>query len=321
MKRTKRLLYIFLASFTVLTGMPGMPQNAQAATKTTTQKASHSAKKKNGWYNLGGYKKNYYQNGKKLIGTWKTIDGDRYFFGNTGTAFVGPGRVNGKMYLFRENAKLYRRKTDGFVTVLGKRYYVYKTGELRIGWISYGGNIYYADSMGRIVKNTRRDGVIFNKEGKARITPRTQMHVYAQTILNSITTSSMRRVQKLRACYNYLAYSGRFYYYAPADPNLSAKYWYITCANNMFGQSRGNCYGFSCAFAALAKEIGYQPYMMCARVPGTRDQAADGYTRHCWVMINGEHYDPEGSFAGWGGCFGSDYFTTPYKQLNKVKFN
>lgn len=79
MKRTKRLLYIFLASFTVLTGMPGMPQNAQAATKTTTQKASHSAKKKNGWYNLGGYKKNYYQNGKKLIGTWKTIDGDRYF--------------------------------------------------------------------------------------------------------------------------------------------------------------------------------------------------------------------------------------------------
>lgn len=149
MKRTKRLLYIFLASFTVLTGMPGMPQNAQAATKTTTQKASHSAKKKNGWYNLGGYKKNYYQNGKKLIGTWKTIDGDRYFFGNTGTAFVGPGRVNGKMYLFRENAKLYRRKTDGFVTVLGKRYYVYKTGELRIGWISYGGNIYYADSMGR----------------------------------------------------------------------------------------------------------------------------------------------------------------------------
>lgn len=131
----------------------------------------------------------------------------------------------------------------------------------------------------------------------------------------------MTRVQKLRACYNYLAYSGRFYYYAPADPNLSAKYWYITCANNMFGQSRGNCYGFSCAFAALAKEIGYQPYMMCARVPGTRDQAADGYTRHCWVMINGEHYDPEGSFAGWGGCFGSDYFTTPYKQLNKVKFN
>lgn len=324
MKKIKRTLCIFMASLTCLTGMPDMVLSVQAATaKAVTQKstAQKNTKKKNGWYVEGTFRRYYYENGKKVIGRWKTIKGDRYFFGNSGTAFVGPGRVNGKMYLFREDAKLCRRKKDGFVKVRGKYYYAYKTGELRIGWFRYGGSIYYADSMGRIAKNTRRDGVIFNKDGKARVTPRTQMHVYAQAILNSVTTSSMTNVQKLRACYNYLAYSGQFYYYAPADPNLSANYWYITCANKMFGQHRGNCYGFSCAFAALAKEIGYQPYMMCARVPGTRDQAADGYTRHCWVMINGGHYDPEGSFAGWGGCFGSKYFTTPYKQLNKVKFN
>lgn len=326
MKKTKRLLCAFLAAFTVLTGMPNMAQNVEAASAKTTSTAqkkttAKTQKKKNGWDRQSTFRQYYYENGRKIIGRWKTINGDRYFFGNAGTAFVGPGRVDGVMYLFRENAKLYRAKRDGFVKVLGKVYYVYRSGRLRTGWFSYYGNIYYADSLGRVSRNTRHEGVTFDRNGKAKITPRAQMHVYAQAILNSVTNSNMTRVQKLRACYNYLAYSGQYYYYAPADPNLSENYWYITCANRMFGQHRGNCYGFSCAFAALAKEIGYEPYMMCARVPGTRDQAADGYTRHCWVMINGGHYDPEGSFAGWGGCFGSTYFTTPYKQLNKVKFN
>lgn len=52
--------------------------------------------------------------------------------------------------------------------------------------------------------------------------------------------------------------------------------------------------GYACAFAALAREIGYDPYVVCGRVPGTRDGAGDGFTRHSWVIINGLHYDPEG---------------------------
>ena len=67
----------------------------------------------------------------------------------------------------------------------------------------------------------------------------------------------------------------------------------------MFRTGYGNCYGFSCIFAALAREIGYTPYMICGRVPGSRDGAADGFTRHCWVKINGLYYDPEAQYAGW----------------------
>ena len=69
-----------------------------------------------------------------------------------------------------------------------------------------------------------------------------------------------------------------------------------------------------------AKELGYDPYVICGRVPGSRDQAADGYTRHGWVLINGLHYDAEGAFAGWGGCFGTSSFTTAYQVQKIVRF-
>lgn len=325
MKKTGRFLIVVLTLLMLLTEVPSMNQNVYAAAKTTTAKtttAKKTPKKKNGLYQEGKYKFCYYQNNKKIKNQWKTVKDGRYYFDKNGYAIVGPAKIKGKLYLFKATGKLYKRNKSGFVSVMGNTYYVFKSGELRTGWISSGNYVYYADSQGKILKNATREGVRLNKDGKAvKVTPRVRMHAYTQNILNSVTNSSMTRREKLRACYNYLAYSGRFYYYAPADPNLSKKEWYIDCANKMLGQGRGNCYGFSCAFAALAKEIGYQPYMMCARVPGTRDQAPDGYTRHCWVMINGGHYDPEGSFAGWGGCFGSKYFTTPYKQLNKVKFN
>ena len=49
----------------------------------------------------------------------------------------------------------------------------------------------------------------------------------------------------------------------------------------------GDCYGFACTFAAMARELGYNPYVVLGRVSGTRDGAADGLTRHGWVMIDG----------------------------------
>ena len=53
---------------------------------------------------------------------------------------------------------------------------------------------------------------------------------------------------------------------------------------------------------ALAREIGYTPYMICGRVPGSRDGAADGLHVIAVVeCINGLYYDPEarGQYAGW----------------------
>ena len=193
-------------------------------------------------------------------------------------------------------------------------------GRLRTGWFRSGGYVFFANDRGIIVRNATYDGVRFDRYGRTRMTDSLRLKLTAKNIISSVTNSGMSRGEKLRACYNYLAYGHHFYYYVWADPDINARNWWIGCAQKMFDQKRGNCYGFACTFAALAKELGYDPYVICGRVPGSRDQAADGYTRHGWVLINGLHYDAEGAFAGWGGCFGTSSFTTAYQVQKIVRF-
>jgi hypothetical protein len=61
--------------------------------------------------------------------------------------------------------------------------------------------------------------------------------------------------------------------------------------------------------------------MICGRVPGSRDGAADGFTRHCWVKINGLYYDPEAQYAGWmKGVYGYDSYPISHQIQRVVNF-
>ena len=83
----------------------------------------------------------------------------------------------------------------------------------------------------------------------------------------------------------------------------------------------GDCYGFACTFAAMAREIGYNPYVVLGRVSGTRDGAADGLTSHGWVIIDGCYYDPEAQFAGWyRGVYGSVSYDINHQIKSIVRF-
>ena len=118
------------------------------------------------------------------------------------------------------------------------------------------------------------------------------------TIISRITTTEMSKSEKLYSCWRYLTSSGNFYY-STYWPDLNKKGWQREVAYNMLTTGGGDCYGFACTFAAMARELGYNPYVVLGRVSGTRDGAADGLTRHGWVMIDGAYYDPEAQFAGW----------------------
>lgn len=107
----------------------------------------------------------------------------------------------------------------------------------------------------------------------------------------------MTKGQKLAACWSYM--TDKRFRYAAKYPDLNASWWQRKTAYDMLSTNSGNCYSFACAFAALAEEAGYQPYVVCGRVRGSRDRMADGYTRHAWVRINEKYYDPESQFAGW----------------------
>ena len=129
----------------------------------------------------------------------------------------------------------------------------------------------------------------------------------------------MSKSSKLSACWSYIV-RGSFHY-ASKYPNLHFRGWQKSTAYNMLSTHSGNCYSYACAFAALASEIGYKPYIVCGRVHGSRDRAADGYTRHAWVRINGLNYDPEAQYAGWmRGIYARSSYPTAHKIQKIVAY-
>ena len=138
-------------------------------------------------------------------------------------------------------------------------------------------------------------------------------------IASSITNPGMTKSQKLYACWRYVV-GGHIGYWS-VYPNLGQAGWQRSLALNTLVNGGGNCYGFACAFAALAQEVGYKPYMVYGYVPGSRDGRADGMTRHCWVQINGLSYDPEGTYAGWApGIYGTAGYGVYHWTSGSVKF-
>lgn len=270
----------------------------------------------------------YYVNGECLKSTWKTIKDKstgkkyRYYFRENGKAIVArSARLRGKVYVFDSKGRLIQKGKNTRVTLNGKTYYVDKNGQAITGWIQIKNKLYLADSMGRFYKQRTFGDISFDHEtGEINQDAAGSLKLRTRSIVSSITNSRMSKSQKLRACWNYVTHTGGFYY-SPVYPDLNQQGWQKNLALRMLTNKRGNCYGFACAFAALAQEIGYSPKVVCGRVTGTRDGAADGLTRHCWVMIHGCYYDPEAEWKGWmKGIYGTSYYPITYKVQKEVKF-
>lgn len=223
--------------------------------------------------------------------------GYKYYVKTNGQAATGNVRVNGIVYIFRTDGRLYRPSKTSLYTD-GSKYYLVKTsGAACIGWNVVNNHLYYANNSGVLWTNRTYEGIVFNKKGMAT-NYAAQLKMKAMSVMSSITKSSMTKAQKLKACWNYMVNRSTFTYW-PKYPDLNKKGWQKETALDMLKTRRGNCYSFACAFAALAAEAGYSPKVICGRISGTRDQAADGLTRHAWVQIDGLYYDPEGEYAGW----------------------
>lgn len=94
---------------------------------------------KNGWVKQDGGTY-YYRSGAVVIG-WQTIDGNRYYFDNTGKAYTGWHRINGDRYYFGEDGIVQK----GWMTIAGAQYYLGKNGIACTGWQKINGNQYYFD--------------------------------------------------------------------------------------------------------------------------------------------------------------------------------
>ena len=89
----------------------------------------------------------------------------------------------------------------------------------------------------------------------------------------------------------------------PTPQEFKTKDWVYKYALQMFQNGlTGNCYGIASSVAAIAKELGYEPYVIT--IP-------DG---HSFVMINGLYYDNM-----YGTLFGA-YTRPAYTIEYKIKF-
>lgn len=265
----------------------------------------------------------YSAKGVMIKNKLKVIDGDTYYFGPDGYALKGGVILENKgVFVFGKDFKKIRNKANQMVTVGKYSYYLLNNGgRAATGYFLYKDNLYFASTKGKIYKERYRENkkYYFTASGAAKKSTDVLLKIRCMQITSSIIRSDMTQSQKLRACWNYVV-CGNIRYW-PTYPNLGEKGWQRSMALSTLTNGGGNCYGFACAFAALAKEIGYEPYVVYGYVPGTRDGRSDGMTRHCWIRISGYTYDPEGQYAGWArGIYGTYGYPISHWISGSVKF-
>lgn len=268
------------------------------------------------------YKNNKYYSGKSgaLLTGWQELGNQTYYFSMENSRLLtGMQEIDGEYYILKSNGQLAESKGISLVTAGDKIYCADKNGKAAAGWQLVGKKLYYATKTGKVKSNTTYRGITFNSKGAAKNDSNARLKIKAMQTFASITNDSMTKSQKLSACWSYV--TGGKFRYAVKYPDLNASGWQRQAAYDMLSTYSGNCYGFACLFAALAEEAGYQPYVVCGRVRGSRDQAADGYTRHAWVRINGRYYDPEAHYAGWRrGIYGSSGYPVSHVVQQVIEF-
>lgn len=238
---------------------------------------------------VNGNKISFYIHGKKAKNCWQTYRGARYYFSANGNAYKGTHRINNKIYVFDENGHLLQNQTNKMVTVFGQKYYIIsKYGHPATGYFIYKNNLYYADPKGRCYQNRSRENgqLYFTANGSAKKNTNALLKMKVMQTVASITNPKMTREQKLRACWNYIVDENKFNY-GGGDPDRHRPNWYREAALQMLSTRTGSCYYFACAFAAMAREIGYKNIKLWM-----------GYD-HCWVTIDGLHYDPQAHWTRW----------------------
>ena len=127
----------------------------------------------------------------------------------------------------------------------------------------------------------------FQKKGlTAEVHPLTESEIrakiYARRIVNKITNDQMSKREKLIACFDWVKEHP-----FRADHIISyQRGWTGDFANDIFEEGSGECIAYGCAFAYLAKALGYQKVRAATT---SRPNAAD---IHGWAEIGGKVYDP-----------------------------
>lgn len=273
-----------------------------------------------GWQETEMGRRYFLKAGGEMAAGWRKINGRKFYFSiEDGEPATGLWDIDGEPYLFHPDGHLANAGKTSLVPAGNQIYCADKNGKPASSWQMIGKKLYFATKTGKVKKDTTYRGISFDSSGAAKNNVNTRLKIKSMKTFASITNKNMSKSEKLAACWSYLT-GGRFRY-AAKYPDLNSSGWQRKAAYDMLDTHTGNCYSYACAFAALAEEAGFRPYVICGRVRGSRDRMADGYTRHAWVKINGKYYDPEAHYAGWRrGIYGNSSYPVSHTIQQIVAF-
>lgn len=282
----------------------------EKATGSTESIKEQKTKVKAGWFKKGG---SYYY--RKSDGSVLRTAGMvklgkyRYCLGRKGKRLCGLRKVKGNWYYFHpKNGRM--EEKAGWKKIKGKKYYIQKkgvvaTGVKKIGKLQYG---FMSTGELRGVSNP------FEYKGKWYRTDRygvaeklssMQLACSRETrkFIERHTTSDMSSQEKLKCLYHILL-SGNYVSGCIDRSETEAEgFQYRIAYKVLVNHGKYNCYGFACTIASVAKELGFESYVVVLDCD------------HAVMMIDGKYYD------NMGARFGADSpALKDEKEYKKVKF-
>ena len=233
------------------------------------------------------YNNKYYyfdpSNGAMKTGFVKDSKGRTRCF-NTKTGAMCTGLTKYGNYYYYFDTKTGYMKTGLITTGTDKRYFSTKNGRMLTGWLKLDGNYYYfSTSSGKMLKSTIVGKYYVLSNGK-RATSKAVS--YAVSVVNAVSTSSMTREQKLRACFNWIVRNCSYArdYTDPARLNYN---WTKSYAEYLFANKKGNCYKYASAMGYCAAVLGYPSKVAYGKISSNH-----GMTNHGWteVVMDGKTY-------------------------------
>ena len=261
----------------------------------------------------------YFQKDGKRYDTpgFKRIGGKTYLFRKNGVVWTTPGfkKVNGVYYLFlKKGVKFsepgfhkykehcYRFMEDGgifmdtgFTEIDGSTYFFTKGHYMATGLLKTGGKIYFFGKNGRLLRNRlpfEWEGSWYRIDssgvGEELSEAQAQASRLTWNFINKYSSKSDSNYTRFRKCFNRMewadfrpSYIRRTEVTAPDGP-----YRIVVKVLRNTNHWTHNCYGFACVIASLAKELGYEPYLIVMDYD------------HAVVQVDGKYYDNMGARFG-----------------------
>ena len=159
------------------------------------------------------------------------------------------------------------------------------------GFLFVGGNMFYVDKQGNLVKNTVENNYQYDQNG-VYTTGYEELDAAIDAILDEITDGDMTTREKLKAAYDYVVQN---YSYLKGDfYDVGDSSWAAEAALPIVRIGKGNCYSFAGVYYVLCRAIGVNAQVVSGYI-------GKDHNRHGWVTVelDGEIYicDPETAWS------------------------